>query len=277
MEPRPTLYSKDVLTFLNYMACRKFLTLPVFKDGALQELKDFGAPLVDGFTVKFNTSRVVVSPGNKLEVSKDPEVALNHVRVMKSLDFDSFDWRICVHEDTKRLRSTLEQEKFVLGEISTVMILDISSPPACDPPTPNLLFRRALRQESMDEYASIHAEFSKSTLLFIRSFDSSHPIFIKSHFFFVGYLDGRPVTCCCVIRTDEGLAGMHMVATHPEFRRKGLATKIVIHAMAQVAQDDRSVKTFVLNAASESVGLYRRLGFREVIQHASYGFKKAKD
>lgn len=68
---------------------------------------------------------------------------------------------------------------------------------------------------------------------------------------------------------SAGVAGIFGVATLPEARRQGIARSLVQHALKQAKE--AGYRVAVLSPTEMSVGIYRRLGFREytLIQHYS--------
>ncbi|WP_210503043.1 GNAT family N-acetyltransferase [Nocardioides xinjiangensis] len=79
---------------------------------------------------------------------------------------------------------------------------------------------------------------------------------------FGAFVDGALVSTAGVFVTEEGVARFQSVETHPDHRRRGLASAVV-HAAGRHALDRLGVRTLVIVADTdgEAIGLYRRLGF----------------
>jgi ribosomal protein S18 acetylase RimI-like enzyme len=76
---------------------------------------------------------------------------------------------------------------------------------------------------------------------------------------YVGYLGAEPVAASEATRAG-GVVGLYNVATRREFRRRGFGAALTAWPLRDGrAQGDR---TAVLQAASEGVRLYERIGFR---------------
>jgi GNAT superfamily N-acetyltransferase len=78
---------------------------------------------------------------------------------------------------------------------------------------------------------------------------------------YVARLEGRPATCLTMVR--EGLdAGVFMVGTVPEARGRGLARRLLLHAL----HDARAAGSTVSTLQSSRLGypVYRRLGYVEL-------------
>jgi len=76
---------------------------------------------------------------------------------------------------------------------------------------------------------------------------------------FVAELGGRVVGTVTTIRYRPGLAWISMVLVHPEYRRRGIGTRLVRAALEHL----RDCPSVGLDATDAGRGLYERLGFRE--------------
>ncbi len=84
---------------------------------------------------------------------------------------------------------------------------------------------------------------------------------------FVGYVDDRPVATS-ELYTGGEVAGVHMVATHPEFRRRGFGWAVTWAALDEGRK--LGLMTATLQASPEGEGVYRQLGFRAVCRFTEY-------
>ena len=87
---------------------------------------------------------------------------------------------------------------------------------------------------------------------------------------FVGYLAGVPVTSATLLLAG-GLAGIYDVSTIPSARRQGLGAAITRACLS--AAQARGYHHAVLQASAEGVGIYQRLGFREVYREQNFGWR----
>lgn len=81
--------------------------------------------------------------------------------------------------------------------------------------------------------------------------------------------DGR-VTSRADLYQRDGAAQIEEVMTHPDFRRQGLATTIVLHAVERARADGDELIFLLADAEDWPRHLYRRLGFTEVGRIVSY-------
>lgn len=77
---------------------------------------------------------------------------------------------------------------------------------------------------------------------------------------YVGYLAGEPVATCTLLPGSR-VAGIYIVSTVPAARRQGIATAVVLKALADAAE--MGYRIGILMAAPMGAGVYRRIGFRE--------------
>ena len=73
---------------------------------------------------------------------------------------------------------------------------------------------------------------------------------------------GGAFVCVAVTVTIDDDVGIHWVATEEAYRSRGLASKL-IHALLKQARDD-GVRTASLQSSPDGLGVYKKLGFRQV-------------
>lgn len=81
---------------------------------------------------------------------------------------------------------------------------------------------------------------------------------------FGAFVDGRLVAQLGVIRAGHGLGRYQDVETHPDFRRRGLASTLVgLAGQVMLSSVDVSTLVMVADPDGEAIRLYRSLGFTE--------------
>ena len=85
---------------------------------------------------------------------------------------------------------------------------------------------------------------------------------------FLARTDSGDAAATAAIFKEHGSAGIYMVATHPQFRRRGIATELMNHLIGS-ARDSGCSKA-VLQASDQACSLYRALGFVECGRTAIY-------
>ncbi|MBZ0201802.1 MAG: GNAT family N-acetyltransferase [Ignavibacteria bacterium] len=83
--------------------------------------------------------------------------------------------------------------------------------------------------------------------------------------FYTAYEHGKPVGVCLRIIHDN-CAGIYAVATLPEFRKKGISTAVMSHALKEARKT--GIDTITLKVATDSYAhlFYRKLGFIDVFK-----------
>ena len=82
--------------------------------------------------------------------------------------------------------------------------------------------------------------------------------------FFIGRIDGRPAGVLLLV-THGATAGIYAVATLPEFRKQGVSTTLLAHAVRLAREQGRSIVTLQVARGSDAERLYLHQGFREAI------------
>jgi ribosomal protein S18 acetylase RimI-like enzyme len=78
---------------------------------------------------------------------------------------------------------------------------------------------------------------------------------------YVAYQDGVPVSTNYMI-LDDDVAGWYMIATHPDYCRRGIGTAMTLDPMYDA--NERGYKVGVLQSTDVGLEVYRRLGFKEI-------------
>lgn len=78
--------------------------------------------------------------------------------------------------------------------------------------------------------------------------------------------------CCCtaLIETIDRVAGVHMVETSRQFRRRGFASMLMYTAAMETFRTHSDLKCMLLGSTPEAVSLYTRLGFKKYGSYHSY-------
>lgn len=85
---------------------------------------------------------------------------------------------------------------------------------------------------------------------------------------FLAEIGGRPAGTVTTTCYGQHLAWIGMVLVHPDFRRRGVGTKLLEYAIGHL-REERSIRCVKLDATPEGRPLYEGLGFR-----AEWGLKR---
>ncbi|MEM7050626.1 MAG: GNAT family N-acetyltransferase [Acidobacteriota bacterium] len=142
------------------------------------------------------------------------------------------------------------------------MALDLADLPSV-PEVPDLEVRRVENDADLAAWSDVGAvgfgfpDFATAPFLDLFCAIGTEPPWHH----FVARADGRPVATASLLE-GAGVAGLYNVATIPEARNRGIAAEISRRALAVAA--DLGYRTAILQSTLMAVGVYRRLGFREV-------------
>ncbi|MBN1414805.1 MAG: GNAT family N-acetyltransferase [Bacteroidales bacterium] len=84
---------------------------------------------------------------------------------------------------------------------------------------------------------------------------------------YTGFMDGKAAGTLLSF-TQNQIMGLYMIATLPEFRRKGIAWQLTNTAMKDAA--DKGCTHAVLQSTKQGLSLYHRAGFQEYCNFAIY-------
>ena len=120
---------------------------------------------------------------------------------------------------------------------------------------------------------SIH-DIDAWTQVAIQSFDYEIDISVIQHIasapglqLFIVTVDSQPAATAMIYKTGE-VIGIHQVGVSPVYRGKGIAHKLMRHAIAQCIES--SCKYITLQASTAGQGLYEKLGFKHQFMIRNY-------
>jgi len=159
----------------------------------------------------------------------------------------------------------------VTAEVNTVLIAQRLAPPRTVPEAEI----RALTgdddwAQALELHVACYGEPSdKEARLFMERQVAGYRYLCEAgHGRWIGaFLDGRLRAAAGLFTLGFGLARFQNVQTHPDFRRRGLASAVLLHAGRQVLGGARAhTLVIVADPADAAIRLYRSLGFMEAEQ-----------
>jgi ribosomal protein S18 acetylase RimI-like enzyme len=151
-------------------------------------------------------------------------------------------------------------------EVETAMRLDLNERVPTGAPATGFSIRRVTTPVELAHFAAIiAAHWSPPDEHVIRFYEQTAAFALQSDCplrFFLGYSEGMPVATCELTIAPDGVAGLYSVATLAAFRGRGFGSSITSHALA--VGRDLGMREAALQASSEGLGIYERLGFRKV-------------
>jgi len=174
----------------------------------------------------------------------------------------------CTDWVTDEGRAALAAQDLKCGLSVTGMVAERLLPPARPLPT-DLVYRRVGDEATRLAVADINAQcYSVSSEWGRESIAVPGP-WTDEHFGFVGYVDDRPVTTATALLLD-GLLYVALVATLPEYRRRGYAEAVMRKALTEASRA-HGVERTVLHASDMGFPVYRDMGYRTVRKFDLYG------
>ena len=85
---------------------------------------------------------------------------------------------------------------------------------------------------------------------------------------YVGYVDRDPVATVATVAA-AGAIGVYSVATLPEYQGRGVAEKLIRHALNSAAEAT-GLNRSVLQSSHHGHSLYHKMGYREVAKFSIY-------
>lgn len=181
-----------------------------------------------------------------------------------------FSWWI--HESNQELKKLLIAEGFSLGKSYPRMVADLKdlSPKIYpDGLTIKLAKNVADREIWIKLVAETYGMQSAEFKVFVDYLIQHTPDVQMA--MYLGYYKNIPATACMMIAHEETVS-VHLVATHTEFRGKGLGLAINHYALER--SREAGATRAVLAASIMGKSVYEKLGFKELEKYELFIFNK---
>jgi len=157
------------------------------------------------------------------------------------------------------LAEVLSHKGFIINDANPCMMMYLEDYKKRESENTGFVISNVTEKEQLADWLNIvNSALFGGELVTLEQF--SDVLALDNTYFYLGIMDGRPVTACMTI-LDGDTSVLEMVATLEEHRRKGFASAVIDKAL----RDSRhmGVKTVSLRAEADGVGVYRKLGFKE--------------
>lgn len=181
------------------------------------------------------------------------------------------EWAYWVCEDwidpaaRKRSRRLFEHHGMRLSTQLPGMIADRILPPV--KPLPDIDVRRVRGAATWDAFCEIGSVCFHVPLTWFREVFDNEAVWDR-FISFVGYVDDEPVSTTSIV-SGGGVIGVYNVATLPGSQRRGFGEAVMRHALAEVRKECGAERV-ILQSTPAGLGLYERMGFRQVARVAVY-------
>jgi GNAT superfamily N-acetyltransferase len=161
------------------------------------------------------------------------------------------------------LEGSFQQRGWKEVDAFKTMYIDLYAAPDPPAPIPGIEVCRVFGEDGMDDVTrvlcpawGISPRFQDDVFRMMRGLDIS----AKGDFgAYVLYLDGLPASSLLIFRQNE-IAGVQLVSTLPSQRGKGLAQKLMLHALRSARLEGATHS--VLEATRMGAPTYERIGFK---------------
>jgi ribosomal protein S18 acetylase RimI-like enzyme len=185
--------------------------------------------------------------------------------VVQSFERRPFSWWLGPEDRPGNLSARLEAAGLSDVQIETAMRLDLTQRAPTAAPEAGLSIRQVTTPVELAHFAAIvAANWTPPDEHVTRFYEQTATAALQPDCplrFFVGYLEGEPVATCELTVAPDGVAGLYSVATLRAHRGRGFGSAMTSHALA--VGRDLGMREAALQASSDGLGIYARLGFRE--------------
>jgi GNAT superfamily N-acetyltransferase len=158
----------------------------------------------------------------------------------------------------------------VYPAVRTIGMFASSLPPAAAPPPDGLSFSGRWTRAEIGDFTELNMLANQMPVELGEASVTSYFLTGPRCFPAVAYLEGKPVSAALAILLEDCIY-LAWVATHPECERRGFAEATIRHVVAQ-AKAASGHEELSLHSTRAGLGLYERLGFREVAAFQVYGW-----
>jgi GNAT superfamily N-acetyltransferase len=163
-------------------------------------------------------------------------------------------WTVWVPSDDEPARELLRRAGHELDATPAVMGVELSR---IERPAPDALDDWTAEGDPVDVGPLNDRSYSFGTDSFTRALPRLPRDELTTY---VARVDGRPAGCLLIVDYDRN-ADVELVAVVPEARGRGIAGKLLAHALADAAE--RGLETSTLIATNMGRPVYERLGYRQ--------------
>ncbi|MFC6431374.1 GNAT family N-acetyltransferase [Nocardiopsis tropica] len=192
--------------------------------------------------------------------------------IMRSKARPGFLWLFenLLGEDAREgVRATAERAGLEFAFSGTGMAGDLL--PVAEPSHPDLAFVRVTTEELLREYADLNSRAYGFPLEDGRDGLLGSALWKQGMYAYLGLRDGVPVTCAATVEA-EGRLFVALVATHPDWQRRGYGEAVTRKALHEGGRATGLTRA-TLHATEAGAPVYPRIGFRPNSPVHFYGLK----
>lgn len=234
----------------------------VLKDGAVMAL-------IVGFPEEGQT-RMTHLQGSPIEAATDKEKIEEYLDKVKGNDPELVAFKVLEGWATSEFYQVLEAKGWFDVELSTIMTLS-NSTELIKPPRPLADGYTLSKVNCRSDLLTLGRMHGGSCEWILQRMEDSIFTDPRLSFWQIIYDETGELACSGLVESVNGIGGLHMVETHKDHRRRGLATSLAYESIKS-AFEVAELKSFVLGSSPEAVTVYSKLGFKTYGYYHSYDY-----
>jgi len=172
--------------------------------------------------------------------------------------------------DTVDGAAGLPAELEAAGVESDVSVV-LTAPSLVEPPESPFEIRMLITPDDWQQAYSLRGavygepESSEAAMFPARQIDAARTLTEGGHAVWIGAIfDGQLVASLGIVSDGRGLARFQSVETHPDFRRRGIARRLLYDAATYAANEFAATTTVIVaDPDDHAIALYRSVGFAD--------------
>lgn len=187
-----------------------------------------------------------------------------------------FSWWVGPSDRPASLGQALIEAGFEAAESEVAMAADLSALNPTDLAPQGLRIERAATPKQILDFATINAaNWSPPDQQVIEFYKAATPTLLAPDsplWIYVGYL-GDQAVATSELTDGGGIVGLYNISTLEKHRRNGIGSALTLRPLLDAREQGFTIA--ILQASSDGLGVYKRLGFKETGHYTEYQLPKS--
>lgn len=219
-------------------------------------------------------TRMTHLQGSPIETQTDKVLIQSYIDGLKGDEPESVAFKVLEGWATEEFYRVLEDNGWFDVELSTVMTI-ANKTELIAPLRPFADGYTLSKVNNMKDLLEVGKMHGGSCEWILEKMDESVFEDPRLNFWRIIHNETGTLACSGLVEVVNGIGGLHMVETHKDHRRRGLASSLVYEAISK-AIDSAELRSFVLGSSPEAVTVYSKLGFKPYGAYHSYDYLGVK-